>query len=988
MLATFGFLSEYSLQQSAYRLTDLLKDAKDNNYRFVAVNDFNNLYGAYKLFKLSKLPVIIGMKLDIIHFGEMTSILCYAMNEEGYKNLIVLSTMVQFKKDHRLEFNEVVENQKGLYFLSSGHHSDIDNSLLMNRFDEASERALSYKNNLKYFSLGLALQNMTQEVKVAPLLKRLSKELKVTMLPLNYMAYKKSDKDTYDAIIQIDDIDNKRVDNMDLSILSQEEIKTRYADYKEVFETLDSVIKHFTFVYQEPVFELPQLKEIKDSKKALIDLTIAGLNKKVKFKDEQQKQIYLNRLKMELEVIDELGFNNYFLIVWDFVSYAKKQGILVGPGRGSAAGSLVSFCLDITNVDPVKYGLLFERFLNKQRASMPDIDLDFPDDRREEVIDYIKNRYGSFHVLSINTFSRLSSKAAIRDICRIKGMSPYEINEMSKRLSTIPAQTELEKEIIRLSKKFDGLPRQTGTHAAGIVLGKEDLRYHIPLQPGPKLFQSQFDHEDLTEMGLLKIDLLGIRNLSIIMRVLELVEKHQKIKIDLDKIPFNDEKTYQLLQEGDTLGIFQMESAGMRNVLRKLKPNNFNDIVALLALYRPGPLQNIDLFINRRNGEAFEYLDPLLEPILKETYGIIVYQEQIMMIAQSFAGYSLSEADMLRVGISRKDKAILTQEKERFISKSIENNHSQKQAEEIYDYIVRFADYGFNKSHSVAYSLIAYQMVYLKANYYDIFMAVYLSMMGGTSNMVSIINLLKDKNINVLPPSINISTDEFIITEKGLIYPLTGIKSIGAKVCADIVSERETNGLYKSFDDLKERLSKTLNDRLLDALIFSGALDEFGKNKQTLVSQKEHSTSLYRSLLSDIKEVKEEEYDELFLARKEKEVLGFNLTKSPLEGLTDIIEKFKLTPLNNIHNKLSAVNTAGQISRIKIIKTRKNETMAFVTLTDYIVYVDVTVFANQYERFKDLLVEGKLVMVRLNYQSYNNGSWILENIKEKTSKAQ
>ena len=559
------------------------------------------------------------------------------------------------------------------------------------------------------------------------------------------MAYRKEDKETFNLIIKIQKEDNDFSD-YDFSFQTLKELEKRYALYPEVFSNLKRIYPLFKFQYEIPKLNLPKVKGVKNSKNALITLTKKGLEKYLREERIKDKIVYYERLKKELTVIDSLGYNDYFLIVWDFVKYAKDNDILVGPGRGSAAGSLVSFALNITDVDPIKYGLLFERFLNKERKTMPDIDMDFPDDRREEVIEYIKNRYGSNRVLSINTFSKFSDKSSIRDVCRVKGYSPDRTNQIVKILTEQKENLSTElAEVKRLAEGLDGLPRQTGTHAAGIILAEEDLRYYLPLQQGPTIYQAQFEHEDLVDMGLLKIDLLGIRNLTIIKRTLEIIKEKRNIDININKLSLNDKKTYELLSAGDTLGIFQLESQGMRNVLRKLKPNKFNDLVALLALYRPGPMENIDVYINRRNGEKFSYIDNSLAKILKETYGIIVYQEQIILIAEEFAGYTLSEADMLRVGISKKDKKILNEERKIFVEKSIKNNRPKELAEKIYDYIVRFADYGFNKSHSVAYALVAYQMAYLKANYYDVFMAVLLSKMVNDTNIFYSINDLRKR---------------------------------------------------------------------------------------------------------------------------------------------------------------------------------------------------------------------------------------------------
>jgi len=978
LIGAFGFLSEYNLLNSTYKLKDIINDAKSEDYPFSALNDTNNLYGSYKLFKHALTPYIIGMKLDIIHLGYECSVIAYAMDKEGYQNLNILSSTIQLGETKRLELNDILPFQKGLYFISSGHESNIDKTIINDNLNETRNILIDYKEKLNHFSIGLSLQSYVQERKVAPKLKELADEFKILLVPLNYMAYRKEDKETFNLIIKIQKEDNDFSD-YDFSFQTLKELEKRYALYPEVFSNLKRIYPLFKFQYEKPKFNLPKVKGVKNSKNALITLTKKGLEKYLREERIKDKIVYYERLKKELTVIDSLGYNDYFLIVWDFVKYAKDNDILVGPGRGSAAGSLVSFALNITDVDPIKYGLLFERFLNKERKTMPDIDMDFPDDRREEVIEYIKNRYGSNRVLSINTFSKFSNKSSIRDVCRVKGYSPDRTNQIVKILTEQKENLSTElAEVKRLAEGLDGLPRQTGTHAAGIILAEEDLRYYLPLQQGPTIYQAQFEHEDLVDMGLLKIDLLGIRNLTIIKRTLEIIKEKRNIDININKLSLNDKKTYELLSAGDTLGIFQLESQGMRNVLRKLKPNKFNDLVALLALYRPGPMENIDVYINRRNGEKFSYIDNSLAKILKETYGIIVYQEQIILIAEEFAGYTLSEADMLRVGISKKDKKILNEERKIFVEKSIKNNRPKELAEKIYDYIVRFADYGFNKSHSVAYALVAYQMAYLKANYYDVFMAVLLSKMVNDTNIFYSINDLRKRGIIVYPPNINISTDEYLVAEKGIYYPLLGIKGIGTQIVKRIIEEREKNGLFKNYDDFKLRLNGVLSDKMLENLIFSGALNCFKLTKHQMYEERSASTILYEDLIVDIIEKVYEEYDLEYLAEKEKEALGFNLDVSPLTDIIKYEKEHKLTSIKNLTFKKSSERVVGLVKRVSEITTKSGEKMAFITMTDYLGDVEITVFPEVYEKHKEILVENEKIVVNIQSQKYGGGSWILK----------
>lgn len=966
MISTFGFLSEYNLLSSVFKLEDIIKHGT-LEYPFIALNDSNNLYASYKLFKHAK-NYIIGMKLSLLD----DEILVYALNDIGYRNLNILSTMVMLSSDMKVSLDEIVPFMEGIYVISAGFFSVINQDIQKGYLQSAKERLQLYKTSFPYFSIGLTLQTLEEEIVVAPKLKALANELDLLLLPVNYMSYLKEDEAVFDILTQVQNTYQRG--DIDLSFLTKEKLKRRYADYLEVFENLKQIMPLFTFKYKPVSFSLPTFK---NSNQTLKQLCLRGLKAK-----RLLTQLYIDRMESELKVIFEMGFSDYFLIVYDFVKYAKDHDILVGPGRGSAAGSLVSYLLNITEVDPLKYGLLFERFLNKQRHSMPDIDLDFPDDKRDQVITYVKEKYGTNHVVSINTFSRFASRSSIRDIAKIKGFSNIETNQIIKKIQSGDKLDLRLQEILTLAKKFEGLPRQTGTHAAGIILAKEDLRFHLPMQQGPLMYQSQLEHEDLNDMGLLKIDFLGIRNLTIIDSVIKKIKKHKNITIDLDQIPYDCLKTFKLLEEGDTLGIFQLESAGMRATLRKLKPTHFNDIVAILALYRPGPMQNIDEYIDRRNGKPFSYIDSGLKDILKETYGIIIYQEQIMQIAQKFAGYSLIEADLLRVGISKKDHDILIHQEKTFIEKSIQNGKDPHLAKTIYDYILRFADYGFNKSHSVAYSVISYQMAYLKANYYDIFMGVLLSSVTSSDSQTNqMITQMRNRGFDCLAPDINKSTTEYEFSDQGLIYPLTGIKNIGLTIANKIIEERK-NGLFENYRDFKDRL-KDLNKRALEGLIFSGALDGFGLNRRTLFEQIDSEVDIYQTIVSDLILRTYDEYPIETLIEKEKEVLGFNLMHSFKDEYEDIIKRFNLTHLKDLSFSKEKENTIAAIKQIKVIKTRKNEEMAFMTISDGLVSVDVTVFPTTYSRFKDIIHSNQVCIIALK-KDYQNEKWILANIRSIT----
>jgi len=972
VIGSFGFLSEYYLNRSAFKLTDIFKEAKKANYPFIALSDGNYLYSAIKLFNNPQ-PYLIGLLLEVSFLDYQDSFLVYALNKNGYENLIILSSYCQLK-EALIPFEVFKQYQKDLLIMTAGHKSIIYSHLHYDYRLEAKAKLSSYQENFDNFYLGLSLQTFNDEIIVAPRLKELGKELGIPLLPVNFMAYLKEDEEVYETLSELFQFDFKH----DLSFLTLTELKNRYLDYPEVFSNLKAVMKLVSFKYQPEKYPLPALD--KDDKTMLIKAAHQGLEKKQI--PPQKLPEYQKRLTHELNVITELGYQNYFLIVADFVNYAKRNQILVGPGRGSAAGSLVSYCLNITEIDPLKHGLLFERFLNKSRRSMPDIDLDFPDDKRDEVILYVEEKYGKNHVFSINTFSRYAKKSSLRDIIKIKGYKHYQVEQISKQINSSQKLDENLATIKRIADKLDGIPRQTGTHAAGIILANKDLRFKIPLQKGPLINQTQFEFEDLERLGLLKMDFLGIRNLTIITEVLKLIKKDIKKEINLKALPLTDKKTFQLLQSGETTGLFQLESAGMRAVLKKLQPTNFNDLVALLALYRPGPMENIDLYIKRRNGAPFSYLDESLKSVLKDTYGIIVYQEQIMQIAQLFAGYSLEEADLLRVGIAKKDHEILAREKAVFIKRSVENGKAEKLAVEIYDYILKFADYGFNKSHSVSYAMIAYQMAYLKANYYLTFMQVLLSYQAVSDKATkTIINNLRKRKIEILPPAINKSTDKFEREGNSLIFPLTKIKNIGLAITTKIIEERE-KGLFKNYSSFKTRMANELNTRTMEALIFSGALDQFGLNKRTLFEEQSTLIDLYKSTGLDIKEVTYPEYDQFYLREKEIEMLGFELSHSFYQIYESFFKRYQIRKLSELSFLKQQENSLAYLTEVKKITTKNGDEMAFIVLSDGVDSIDVTVFPRVYQNLKEKLVIGNVYFVSLTKITYQGEKWSLRNIKE------
>ena len=681
-------------------------------------------------------------------------------------------------------------------------------------------------------------------------------------------------------------------------------------------------------------------------------------------------------MNKELEVIIKMGYANYFLVVYDFIKYAKQKGILVGPGRGSAASSLVSFSLGITDIDPIQHNLLFERFLNPERITMPDIDTDFPDIYRDSVIQYVKKRYGEKRVSNIITFGTMGAKMAIRDIGRVMNISLADIDYISKiigsskeslkniikkdiRLQELIRKDIKIKKLMQVSVKVEGIKRHTSTHAAGIIISSVDLDTLLPLVYDENLYISGFEASYLESLGLLKMDFLGIKNLTTIMEIQESIEKLENIKIKFSEIPLDDKETIELFRRGDTNGIFQFESLGMKNFLRKLKPNDFNDLLAAIALFRPGPATSIPSYIRRKEGlEDIDYFTDKLKPILEGTYGIIIYQEQIMQIASIIAGFSLGEADILRRAMSKKKKELLLEMKDKFIKGSIQNGYKEELALKIYDLIEKFALYGFPKSHSVAYTLIAYKMAYLKVHYKKYF---YISLLNSVISDISktkeYFYEIKKYNLEILKPDVNYSDFQYTIHDSKILCPFTIIKGISKIISTKIIEGRKTpyTDIYDFFQST-DSITKSIYETLINA----GALDSFGFTRRTLIENLDsliNYSNLCKNLdkeyvLKPVIELKEE-YDNLYLINQEKELFGFYLTNHPVLNFKvkfhDIID---LVNIETNFNKMG--NFIIMVENCKEITTKKGLKMMFFTGSDEERVVEFTIFPNTYQEYFDL----------------------------------
>ncbi len=926
MIIPFNIKTDASLLKSLIKIDDLINIAKEYNYEALTITD-NKMYNVMSFYHkclISNIKPIIGIELTINN----NTFLLYAKDIFGYYNLVRITSL------ENITINDLTKD--GLILILPYKSFELKNELKQ-IFDDIY---YSYENVFEYEQIKDTKCIYVNEIKA------------LTLEDTEYLSY------------------------LD-SIRTGESLEIKYNDYylktKEELKKLEKNIKYHEEIYNKCNVEinhrddlLPKFKcpDNEDNFSYLKKLCLIGVKKKL---GETVPKIYQERLKYELNVINEMGFCNYFLIVQDYVKFAKENGILVGPGRGSAAGSLVSYVLDITDVDPIKYNLLFERFLNKMRVTMPDIDIDFEFIRRQEVINYCISKYGEKKVAGIITFGTLASKQAIRDVGKVLNVSVDKIEQLTKKIdSKLNLKDNLnnikqylnDKELLKIYKvasKIEGLKRHTSIHAAGIIISNVDLNQVVPIEKKDNMYVVDYSMEYLEELGLLKMDFLALKNLTTIQNILDSINKEQQV-IDLKDIPLNDSKTFELFQNGNTLGIFQFEKPGMIKFLKKLKPTNFEDIFAALALYRPGPMDNIDTYIKRKEGkEKIDYIDDSIEYILKPTYGIIIYQEQIMQIACTLAGYTLGEADILRRAISKKKSNVLLEEQSKFIEKTINNGHSKEVATKVFNYILKFASYGFNRSHSVAYALLSYKMAYLKAHYHEHFMKCLLSQSIGSSiDTSNYIDECKNENIKILNPNINESTNNYIVTNNGILYPLNNIKNIGSLVATSIIEERK-NGLYKDiYDFIKRTDRKIVNKKVIESLILAGTFDIFKINRKTLIDSIDIIINYGEVIkLNDdynLKPVLEEKNDYTTKEKMEHELdlFGFYLSFNPV---VEIRKKIPTTiSLKNIDTYFDKiVDVVVMVENYRVIESKNNTKMAFILGSDEFKKMDFVLFSNVYE---------------------------------------
>ncbi len=1036
--------SHYSLLDGLSKIDDLIKRVKEAGMTAVALTDHGVMYGVVEFFKKAKkegIKPIIGMEAYVAPNGihlkrakideERFHLVLLAKNYQGYKNLIKLSTIAHldgFYYKPRIDNVLLKKYHEGLICLSGCLAGQIARLVVFEKIEEAKKTALEYKEIFgKDFYLEIQPHpNIKEQGIVNAEFIKISKELDIPIVATCDSHYLRSkDADVQDILVcvqtnqKVDDEERLTMKQDDFSLKSPEEMAVFFNDIPEALENSEKIANECNVELEFGKFKIPHF-EIPggvDKDEYFRNLCFKGLEKRYgikiknfddieKYSEEENK--ILSRLKYELSIIEKMNFIDYFLIVQDLVNWAKDNGIVVGPGRGSAAGSIVAYILNITNLDPIKHGLLFERFLNPDRISMPDIDLDFADTRRDEVIAYVAKKYGQNQVAQIITFGTMAARAAIRDVGRVLGYTytfcdtaaklvPFGFNLDQAlngvlELSNLYKTNEQAKKLLDFAKELEGVARHASVHACGVVIGKDPLIEEIPLQKagqGENIIITQYEMHSIEDLGFLKMDFLGLKNLTIIENCLNIIEKIDGKKIDINKLTLDDPNVYKLLQKGDTVGIFQLESDGMRKYLKELKPTEFEDIVAMVALYRPGPMEFIPSYIKRKHKkEDVSYIHPKLEPILKNTYGIPIYQEQIMEIAKHLGGFTPGEADVLRKAIGKKIKQLLDEQEQKLISGMEERGISRATAEELWHWIEPFAHYGFNRSHSACYAFIAYQTAFLKKYWPLEFMAVLLDADQNDIDRISfLVGECKQMGINILAPNINESWKNFAaLKEKQAIsFGLMAVKNVGENVTEAIIKERQENGPYKDFTDFIDRVkNKDLNKKSLESLIKVGAFDAFEERNKLLSnsenilnyikaakkSENNNQQSLFGGSESSYKSKalyleKAEPVSKKESLAWEKELLGFYVSGHPLDAV-----KGKLNGSTTVIKDLDNVQTtrdyivAGLIKSIKKIVTKKGDPMVFAQLEDFTGSIEVIIFPRTLNSYLDLVQEGKIVAIR------------------------
>ena len=1005
--AQLQIMSTNSLMKSTLTVKELVSNAKRLGYKALALTDHNVMYGTIEFYEealKAGIKPILGLTLDVEGYvmkNEHHPLLLLAKNLKGYQELIQLSTRYQFSEKSSVPLEQVIKRSDDLIIISPGDDGEVVSLFQHNRVREAEDVLNAFKKSFKNYYTGISLHSVNDE-KIS-----FYKQNEATLVALGNVQYLEPEDAMPSRVLQVLGSDlqlgeeNQAQINQflsknsgDFSLKSVDEMTERFAQ-ADLTEAVERTLKIADEIQLEltldkhimPTYTVP---EGETSASYLRKLCEQGLEERL----GEITPEYTERLEKELDVIITMGFADYFLIVWDIMVYAHGQNIYTGSGRGSAAGSLVAFLLRITNADPIQYNLLFERFLNEERFTMPDIDLDFPDNRREEILKYIHHKYGNKNVAQIGTIGTYGAKSAVRDVARVLGASQDELRRWSnaipsgpnvtlknsskeKKLIDLVKESEQNRRIFNIAQKIEGSNRHISTHAAAVVIGDHAITDQSPLQPGSgDMNLTQYTMDAVEKSGLLKLDILGLRNLATLQDCIRFISFENKgQKIDIDAIPFDDEKTLAIFRQGNTDGVFQFESEGIRRVLRKLKPTSFEDVVAVNALYRPGPMEQIDTFINRKNGnEPIRYPHNDLKDILEVTYGVMVYQEQVMQVASKLAGYTLNEADILRRAISKKDHNEIEKGRQQFVEGAVKNNYTKETALEVYGYIEQFADYGFNRSHAVAYSKVAYQLAYVKANYPTSFFAATMRT-SSKDKIKSFITETKQYNVKLLIPDINNSFYSFTIDKEGIRFGLDVIQGVPRNFIREIIDERKNNGRFADLIQFLSRIdNKWLTEEQILPLIHAGALDGLNANRNSLlhsltsvlesVQMSHGNMELFEIFAPSI--VEKEELSDEEKAKQEFEATGYYFTAEPGEKYNSLRDDTKIKYLADA-SKNKYIQILAEVERIKSIQTKKGEPMSFVDVIDSSGKGNLTLFPNVHRRFiqkfnkgDTILVEGKI----------------------------
>ena len=1071
--------TEYSLLDGAARIGDLVARAKELGMTSLAITDHGVMFGVidfYRECKKQGIRPVIGCEVytaartlfdkDAERDKRMGHLVLLAKNNQGYKNLMkIVSEGYRhgFYYKPRIDKNVLRQYHEGLIALSACLAGEIPHRLLNGDYEGAKKEALEMLDIFGEgnFYLELQDQGLEEEARILPDMKRLHAETGIPFVATNDSHYVRQEDAVAQDILMciqmgttVDEENRMRFSNDQFYLKSEDEMRKIFASIPEACDNTEKIAQQcdVTFTFGElhlPDFQAP---EGLTKPQYLRKLCEKGLAERYPEAEGEELAGLQERLNYELSTIENMGYVEYFLIVWDFINYAKENHIMVGPGRGSAAGSIVAYTLRITDIDPIKYGLIFERFLNPERVSMPDIDIDFCYERRGEVIDYVTRKYGEDKVSQIITFGTMKAKQAVRDVGRVLNVSypetdaiakaiPFALKmtidkalEMSPELKAKYEGDETTRKVIDMARAIEGMPRHASTHAAGVVISRDSIDEYVPLYLADKGLSTQFNMTTIEELGLLKMDFLGLRNLTIIRDALAMIEKDHGVKIDFSRMEYDDPKVYEIIAKGNTEGIFQLESGGMTQFMKNLKPDCFEDIVAGISLYRPGPMASIPTYIeNKKHPHNIAYIHKSLEPILSVTYGCLVYQEQVMQIVRDLGGYSYGRSDLVRRAMSKKKMDVMLEEKEYFIhgktdddgnveiAGCVRNGVPEDAAEEIFNQMVSFAEYAFNKSHAAAYAVLAYETGYLKLHYPAEFMAALMTSVTGDANSISkYMRNCQEMGIQVLPPDVNESDKKFSVTDGKIRFGLSGVKNVGDGVIDAIIEARETKGIPSDIFRFIENLDvHKINKKAIESLIKAGALDCFDPNRaahigiyESLIESAQSSAkkniegqlSLFQLAADTMEESNVvnrlpavKNFEKPVLLAQEKEMLGVYLTDHPLREFEEQIAKMTTVTAQDLADVMDSEENgsqhsfvrdgmqavmAGIITGKKTLITKNNKMMAFLNIEDLYGAVEIVVFPNIYDRYSSILQEDAIISVTgsINFKEGEMPKLLAENI--------